>query len=95
MLLAPTDDIMFFLPTDNTKNTKFLFGQQITQITQKIKFVLFVSSVGTRNKSGSSGSSGDKEKISCYSCHPLAKEKKPYYPHGQQSLVKIKFAIYH
>ena len=37
-----------FLPTDSTKNTKFLFGQQITQITQKINFVIFVSSVGKR-----------------------------------------------
>ena len=30
------------MPTDSTKNTKFLFGQQITQITQKINFVIFV-----------------------------------------------------
>ena len=44
---------------------------------------------------------------SCYSCHPLAKgnnqcnlcnlltTKKPCYPHGRQSLVKVKFAIYY
>ena len=38
----------FLLSTENTKNTKFLFGQQITQITQKINFVIFVSSVGKR-----------------------------------------------
>ena len=36
---------IFLLPTENTKNTKFLFGQQITQ---KINFVIFVSSVGKR-----------------------------------------------
>ena len=71
----------FLLPTENTKNTKFLFGQQITQITQKINFVLFVSSVGKR-------------KIICVIC-VICWQKKPCYPHGQQSLAKVKFSTYY
>ena len=64
-----------FLPTENTKNTKF-FSQQITLITQKIKFVLFVLSVGKRKKIiRVICVIRWQNKTSWYSCHPLAKQK--------------------